>query len=422
MRTAIEYLHRLLRVWKKIKSLRMADSYKAMQPCDVIVCCSDGDRTEDYDGLAYSRIADSLSEALAERGLAVQSLAWPYSLLVGQRSWGNAYSANRFFFFDALRHRSCQLLGLKDIGEAWTIDFYSKLFIQTGARTVVGIGLPPAAIKAAKLNHIKSIEILHGYGYTSLPYGWNSKPSQDLPDVVLAFDDLSVETFGVLTERGVRVVRIRNLWYEKFRDNSIPRRLPDSWRSPQDWIPRDKKIVLVSLSWGYDNDHGVYAYFAGILKNGLFPDELKEAMQMAGDDYYWIFRLHPVQVQSERAKHYKKMLDDLCSRYGNCEWVMGTKMPLPVLLQRCHAHITMISMTAYDAAFMGVRTLLLCPTLRPGEANELMFSDLRRQGYAELGSLDSIDIVRWLCLNNRPEKPFVSQLNSELLDPVSVVM
>ena len=53
----------------------------------------------------------------------------------------------------------------------------------------------------------------------------------------------------------------------------------------------------------------------------------------------------------------------------------------------------MSSMSTYDAAFMGVPTLLLCPTLRADGVNATMFSDLKEVGYAELGEIavDSID-------------------------------
>lgn len=389
-------IHRFLGFLKIIKSLRFKDTYKDLGRCDVILCCSDSDRTEEYEGLQYSRIADSLAEELSKEGVNIQRFAWPYSQLVGRRAWGYAHSANRHFFLNLLWSKGRRALGLEPAAESLEINFYDQLISQTEARSLVGIGLPPTAIKAARIRGIKSIEVLHGYGYSSVPWGWDSAPRDALPDVVIAFDDLSAKTFGAIAARGLQVLRIENLWYRKFRDNREFSALPAQWRREQSWIPNGKKVILVSMSWGYDGDHGPYPFFAGVLKNGLFPEELVEAIKMAGENYYWIFRLHPVQMQSERSGRYKKILNDLCGQFNNCEWEVGTKAPLPLLLKRCHAHISMVSMTAYDAAFMGVRSLMLCPTLRSGGANELMFSDLKLQGYVELGTFDPSAIVLWL--------------------------
>lgn len=422
MSIAKQRLQRLLQVWGKIKSLQMRDSYREMKRCDVILCCADGDRTETYEGLAYSRVADSFAEELGRKGVVVQSFAWPYSRQVGSRAWGAVHSANRFFFANALKDIGCRLVGWKLSGESRAVEFYSRLMQQTGAKSIVGIGLPQAALKAAKINCLKSIELLHGYGYTSVPWGWDSALVESLPDVVVAFDELSAETFRTLAARGIRVFRAENFWYRKFCTDEASERMPHSWRSDQEWIPKGKKIILISLSWGYDGDHGVYTFFSGILGNGLFPEELVDAIKIAGDEYYWVIRLHPVQLSGERMGHYKKVLNDLCRRLGNCEWVMGSKVPLPLLLRHCHAHITMMSMTAYDAAFMGVRSLLLCPTLKPGGANELMFSDLKKQGYAELGSFDALKIVGWLRSIDRTAVQFSVEAPGGLSDPKELVL
>lgn len=286
----------------------------------------------------------------------------------------------------------------------------------------MGIGLPSTAIRAARISGARSLEVLHGYGYSSVPWGWDWAPKEALPDVVIAFDAVSANTFGALANKGLQVSLVENLWYRKFRDPDEFSRLPAFWRQEQNWIPKGKKAVLVSMSWGYDGDHGTYTFFAGILKNGLFPEELIEAIKLAGDEYYWIFRLHPVQLLGERSGRYRKILDDLCGKFRNCEWETGTRAPLPLLLRCCHAHISMVSMTAYDAAFMGVRSLMLCPTLRPGGANELMFDDLKRRGYVELGSFDANAIVSWVQSTGPKGAQFPDEAQREKTDIRALVL
>lgn len=386
---------RLGEVSRRIRALRLPDTFQDMPTCDVVVCCADCDRTDHLDGLAYSRIADGLVEELQKGGVVVQSLALPYAMLAGSRTWAHAHSANRFFFVNSLMDRLRRLLRRESLVEARAQDFYARMLVKTGARSLVGIGLSESAIKAAKAAKVRSVEILHGYGYSSVPWGWDSASPECLPDMVLAFDEVSAATFRQLRAKGVEVCTIDNYWYRKFLDDEEFQRLPQDWRE-MPWLPKGKKIVLVSLSWGYDGDHGGYIFFKGILKNGLFPAELEQAIGLAGDAYYWVFRLHPVQLTGVRYERYKSILDGLRREYGNCEWEMGTRSPLPALLRHCDAHVSMISMTAYDAAFMGIRSLMLCPTLKVGGPYELMFGDLEEQGLLARGDFDAHLIHAWL--------------------------
>jgi hypothetical protein len=380
---------------RRARALSLPDTFQKMSACDVIVCCSDSDRTDRLDGLAYARMADGLIEELERRGAVVQSLALPYAKLAGAATWAQAHSANRLFFFRSVMDRLRRLMCGRSRLEAKAEDFYTRLLMKTGAASLVGIGLPVAAVRAARVANIRSVEILHGYGYSAVPWGWDSEASQGLPDIVLVFDAVSAATFRQLEDSGVSVLTIDNYWYRKFLDPHEVLRLPLAWRDTS-WLPPRRKIVLVSLSWGYDGDHGGYTFFAGILKNGLFPDELVDVIRQAGDAYHWVFRLHPVQLTGSRFGHYKNLLDQLCREYGNCEWEMGSHAALPALLSRCDAHVSMVSMTAYDAAFLGIRSLMLCPTLKVGGPYELMFRDLEAQGFLNRGDFDVQKILAWL--------------------------
>lgn len=390
------WMHRLLALRKMLRSVRHRDTYLEMPRCDLILCCADSDRTDDYAGQAFSRILDSFGQELDRQGLRVQRFAWPYARVVGASAWGFAHCANRRFFRAVALKKTFRALGFAAAAERMDIDFYGRLLDRTGAASIVGIGLPPAAIQAARRRGVKSVEVLHGYGYSSVPWGWDTAPADCLPDAVIAFDALSARTFGELAPKGVQVWRTDNFWYRKFREARYIADLPESWKQDLHWIPRDKKVILVSTSWGYDGDHGPYGFFAGILSNGLFPDELLNAIESAGDRYHWLFRLHPVQLSGELSPRYRRILDDVCQRFPNCEWRNASRAPLPMVLQKCHAHISMISMTAYDAAFMGLKSLMLCPTLKTGGANALMFSDLREQAYVALGSFSAADMLKWL--------------------------
>ena len=67
----------------------------------------------------------------------------------------------------------------------------------------------------------------------------------------------------------------------------------------------------------------------------------------------------------------------------------------------------MSSMTTYDAAYFGIKTLLLCPTLMSWP-NEKLFKDLVNSGYAEYGQFDSTKIQSWVKNVVPCDEPFQS--------------
>ena len=71
-------------------------------------------------------------------------------------------------------------------------------------------------------------------------------------------------------------------------------------------------------------------------------------------------------------------------------------MPLPVILRYVDGHVTMSSMTAYDCAYFGIRTLYLCPTLKKGGFFVGWYSDLILNGYAKLGNSTVQEILDWV--------------------------
>ena len=142
-----------------------------------------------------------------------------------------------------------------------------------------------------------------------------------------------------------------------------------------------KRVVLLSLSSCYDGEH---PYFYDIIPNGVIPGALVEAIADTKDDIFWLLRLHPSQLTGRRYKRHRDLIDSIVKKHSNTESKISSRVGLGEILSGCTGHITMLSMTSYEAAFAGVPSLLMCPTLGPGRIYEHMFSDLRKEGYAEL--------------------------------------
>ena len=56
----------------------------------------------------------------------------------------------------------------------------------------------------------------------------------------------------------------------------------------------------------------------------------------------------------------------------------------------------MSSGSAGEAALLGVTSLMLCPTLKPGGAHAGTFSELIETGMATFGELDTGEILNWV--------------------------
>jgi hypothetical protein len=82
--------------------------------------------------------------------------------------------------------------------------------------------------------------------------------------------------------------------------------------------------------------------------------------------------------------------------YSNCEWVKSTTIPLVSLFKVIDGHISMSSMTCYDAALMGIKSLLMCPILLKGRLGEDTFYDLEEAGFVIKNPGDSAFILNWV--------------------------
>lgn len=375
-----------------------ADTWKTLDSCDVLLICHDVDRGATVQGKAYSPLLDSIGDDLAAKGWVCGRLVHPYSRLTGQAAHGSPVSANRLLMRAAAGRALGNLFrsfGVRAGSDALR-DAYVRLLRQARCTCVIAIGAPEALCRAAHQLGIPIADLLHSMGYTPLPWSYGQRESAALPDVILSLDPVSTETFSVLRDRGLDVMEIPHPWLARFGpDGTAPFGLQSSGSLAAD----DRITALVSLQWGYDNDYPLYS---GILENGILPAAVERAIGRTERSVRWLLRLHPVQLRNRQYAHHVAYCDDLTRRMTNCEWEAPSTMPLPLVLALTDCHVTMGSMTAYDAAHFGVRTLLLCPMLRSGAAYAVMFRDLMRDGYADLGPLDDEEaIVHWVTTTPR---------------------
>lgn len=385
-------------------SLIENDTYDKISKCDILFICHDVDRGEIKDGLPYSKLIDSCYEELISKGFKCQQLARPFSKLVNNKAWAKPYSINRNYLLVRIFDSLIKFISFKRSRNNKIVKFYKRLFNLCEPKFIISIDTNRHICNAARDYGIPIAEILHGFGYQPGEWNWINEKKINLPSHILSFDEVSTKSFSILEKsKDVSVQEFPHPWYKRF---SIIQRneLDSEWINRPDFLPSQKKCLLISLGWGYDNDHGKHTFMKGILRNGLFYEELIHVIQKTKEEIFWCVRRHPVHLHTKRYKHQLKILNDLINKYENVEWEKSSETSLISLLNHVDAHITMMSMTAYDAALLGVKTLFLCPSLGKNNVNEKLFNDLVQKGYAIKSYNDEKFILDW-ALNVKKTEP-----------------
>lgn len=398
---------------KEISEINFKDSLRLLNKCDVLLFCHDVDRGVDLDGKAYSPLLDSVREDLESRGFICQTVAHPWSVLVGNAGYGNPIAINRSYFCSLIKYKIYRIFKNKNasVSNRFLAQFYERIFELSKPRLIISIGTCDIMCSVARAHNIFHVELLHGIGYPFLPWGWGEKDVMSLPQGILSLDDVSEKSFSPLRDKKIDIKIIPHPFIKRFVGDK--KKLHPCWVVDEGCSKvANVKQIIFSFSWGYAGDHGEYEQFAGILMNGLFPDVLAEVVNNTQDSVFWRFRFHPVQLKQMKYRYLMDFMDNFVAHNPNSEWRASSKMPYPALAALCDGNISMNSMSCYDAAYMGVPSLLLCPTVQPDGVFCDYFDDLVAQGYV-VKKLASFNVIRdWVeCVQKK--HPLLGNLLNE---------
>lgn len=379
----------------RLRRVNLADTLDQLHPADVLFFCRDVNRGASLEGKAYAPLLDSVRDDLGARGYSCEVVALPFSRLTGDLAHGSPRAMNRSYFIAWITSRLGVLTHIYRERKP-VIALFSRILRRAKPRLVISIGSNRELAAACRQEGVRHAELMHGMGYTSIPWGWADYPAEWIPSDVLVLDDKTATVLEPLAERGLRIHRVANPFLKRFRTGTS---LPQEWISrPPGSAASYRRRILVALTWGYAGDHGNKTEFAGVLENGLFPDVVRQMVEETAADTFWCFRLHPVQLRQPHI--YRALLGrlaDFCKAHPNCDWEWSSLAPLPSVLKECSGLVTMISMTSYDAAAMNIPSLILCPTTtRPDGKHWSMFDDLVAAGIATKADWSPAAARDWL--------------------------
>ncbi|WP_333614601.1 hypothetical protein [Psychrobacter sp.] len=373
-----------------LKEVNFNDTSKLIKPCDVLLFGHDVNRGIALNNKAYSPLLDSIRDEFERKGFSCITVAHPWSRIVGKKGYGDPIAINKSYFISRIVSRLTSKLGYEP-----TLKLYEGIIKKARPKLIITIGCNDFLCEAARNLEVFHAELLHGIGYNPIPWNWDKKEKKSLPQCILSLDEVSTQTFSELEKYGVIVKEIVHPFLRRFESKCI-NNLPQEWLAPNKKNEYEKE-VLVSLQWGYTSGVDELDCFKGFLSNGLFYDELEDIIRETNKNVFWHFRFHPVQYL--QIKKYKKLfdfMDGFVNKHKNCGWKESTYIPLPSILSRCSGHITMSSMTTYEAAYLGVPTLALCPSLRETGIYEEFFDDLVVNGYVRKGVLQIDSTLKWI--------------------------
>jgi hypothetical protein len=391
----------------KLKEINLKDDLSRLEQCDVIFFCHDVDRPITLNHKAYSPLIDSVREKIEAIGLKCISVAHPFSRLVSHRSHGGVIAINKSYLFFSIRNKINKKLK-KNLFK--NHNLYAEIIEKTKVKLIITIGAPDALSNAAHALGVLNVELLHGLGYVEPQWGWLHKGYTSLPKAILSLDNISSEGFSPLLQKGVTIKTIPHPFLSRY----LPKNkhlLPDEWLFTGLQLTKYRKAILVSLQWAYAGDHGEYTQFKNILENGLFFPEIEEMVKNR-PDVFWFFRLHPVQLLNSKYRRLIKFLKDFASNNKNCEWNQASYLPYPSIAMLCSGNIGMSSQSSYDAAAMGVPSLMLCPTVQPGNIHGDWFLDLVEEGYVTKAMPD-LDVINDWVDRVEPKQPRLSNLEDD---------
>ena len=407
----------LLVLTQKLLSTITRDTFSQIRHCDALLVSSDTDRGYVFQGKAYAQILDSLGDRLRQSGLTTQSIAGDFSRFGGIEAYEAPVTMNRFLIRNVLFFRLRRLASCKTGAELWRqnhrTNHWKKTLKLCKAKVVFAIQPEIALCRAGHEMAIPIFDVQHGIISDTedntyyLAKNLSVRKPTDIPHGFLCWDNTSADVLRPLAKRkGYGVHVIGNPWFARFATPDPEDSLVQNELSLCDRRKRSIPAILVTLQYNL-NELGI-----DYISNGVMASCLEQTIRETCDRYFWYIRLHPSQIRNIDSGGAKSYLRNVFGSFPNVDWDMASSVALPALLATVDLHITHFSAVTIEAAWLGVKTGLLDPHIKPGRKHADLFSFERAQGHAEIIHLEKVAITNFIESVLQTEKS-ASQVSEE---------
>lgn len=343
------------------------DTQKEFRQCDVLFFSGDADLADSTMGLAYSRVLEPLRIVFQEAGYSVTSITYPGNRIVGSKTLGPVFSISRL----VIRFEISMLIAR---GKRWFMKekentrrqakqtVYERVIRSCDPEVICVIDADVALCLAAHETGVPILEILHGRGYGDVFEEWERRNPSELPDGVIAYDDLSAETFGRLLPT-LRVPNFR-LPFELEKARQFLNVSPP----PFSEVPNHYRHVILFTA-SYNPKEPSWP--------GGLPTELVD-LTLENGDIFLLVRMHPVMRLEPQYAKARQAIERVLRAVPNCDSEWASTAPIYAVLQHTTCHVTYQSTSSYEAADMGIVTYAIDGGKHIPTGDQY---DLRKNGY-----------------------------------------
>lgn len=401
-------MHRALfqRIFQYLRSLLVEDSWKSLKKSDVLFFSHDTHHLSLVNSLPFSPLLDSLRAGLEEAGLRTERVGFFGSRQ--KKGFGGAGSVriNRKYAFvrliDLVRRLNKKEEG-QDHNLPSVVRFFSLLLTKSEAKVVIAVGVPIPLALATRNTNLHLVEVLHGFGYSSIPWDYMSRASSELPREVWVGDPLSHRTFMQLANKGIVRTLTSPLQLEPPPETGKPKLFPCHDVPPsgpslnrQKSRRRLKKVVFATSRGGR---------FGMGLDTVRFDWELLNSLvSQSSESVFWFFRFHPTQMAAGRSSAVFRKVSRLAKRYANCDWEWVSKAPPSLTFKQMDSLLTLGgSEVVYDAHYSGLNSGVVLPRHVSSieAAQNKTFNFLAEKGTLAFLPPDTEQIINWVLKQER---------------------
>ena len=398
-----KYIFKILHYFKLIKLALVFNELKKIPRSDVLLVCTDGDRSFNYYNKKYAPLLDSVNEKLVEAGIKTVTISLPITEIKSNTAYGNVFSVNGLIARARIRDSIGRLANRRNHSKnSNLLRAWSKILEKIQPKLIIGIQPPCELCIAAKHKHICVNDLQHGIlsdeGYYGLNYREQYSQS-GWPDFILCWNESSADWIHKNLNDLIGTKVIGHPWISRFMHPSSSDMLVQKYLPLLNGKHESNRLTILitlqraELSSPVNHELGI-------------PLELIRLIKDSKLGYQWWIRIHPVMLHGEGRL---KTLSSLEKEFKNCSdvhWNHCTELPLALVLQKVDLHITSSSAVTIEASWFGIKTALL------NQNTDLLLTWLRKEinnGSAEIVLPEFESIDRWIKSNSKKASISVSQ-------------